>query len=95
MDNTGYKQLWSYIKNTKKMNRLLKDAKTQQLHNTVKIKSDMNIPCDHKESMMFDLDNDNTNWKYAELLELWPIYSFYPFDSIGPVTSTRIPPGHT
>ena len=52
------------------MNRLLKAFKANQIRNTVKIKFGINIPCDHKEAMMFDADNGDTNWKNAELLEL-------------------------
>ena len=56
------------MKNTNKMNRLLKDAKAKQQSNTDNIDFGVNIPSDHKEAMMFDADNVNTNWNYSELL---------------------------
>ena len=62
------KQLRQYVKNTKNMICLLKAAKAKQLHNTVKIKSGIKIPRDHKEAMIFDTDNGKTNWKDDELL---------------------------
>ena len=61
----------------------------------VKIKFGVNIPRYHKEAMMFDANNGNTDWKDSELLELKQIYNFNPFDSLGPVNNSRIPPGHT
>ena len=76
------------------MNRLLKYAKAKQRCNTVKIKFGIKITRDQKEAMMFDTDNGNTNWKDADILELNQIYKFDPFDSLGPATSGRIPPGH-
>ena len=95
MDKTGWKNIFCHVNNTNKMNRLLKAARSKQLRTTVKIKSGMNIPRDHKDAMLFYANNDNTNWKYAELLKLKQIYNFDPFNSIGPVTSAPIPPGHT
>ena len=70
LDNPEWKQLRCYVKNTKKMNRLLKAAKDKQHRNTVNIKFGMHIPHDHKEAMMCDVNNVNTNWKGANLLEL-------------------------
>ena len=77
------------------MNRLLKAANSKQHWNTVKTKFGMNIPCDHKEAMIFYADNVSTNWKDDELLEIKQIYNFSPFYYIGPVTNARIPPSHT
>ena len=77
--NTGWKQPHRYVKNTKNMNRLLKAHKTLKWRNTVNIKFGVKIPCDHKEEIMFDADNRNTNWKGAEILELKEIYNFDPF----------------
>ena len=70
LDKSGWKNFCISIKNIKKMNRLLGSFKAKQIRNTVKIKFGINIPCDHKEAMMFDADNGDTNWKNAELLEL-------------------------
>ena len=95
LDDPGWKKLFRYVKNTKNMKCLLKDAKDKQCRNTFKIKFGMNIPCDHKETMVFDTDNGNTNFKDANILELKQIYNFYPFNSLGPTTSACIPPGHT
>ena len=64
----GWKHLRLYVKNTKNINLLLKSAKDKKLRNTVKIKFGVNIPCDYKEEMMFGADNENTNWKDADLL---------------------------
>ena len=70
IEKPRWKQFRHYVKNTKKMNRLLKAAKDKQWRNTVKIKFGLKIPRDHKEAMIFDADNVNTNWKGSELLEL-------------------------
>ena len=93
-DNPGWNQRHCYAKNTKNTRRLLKSSKAKKRRNTVKIKSGMNISRDHKESIIFDDDNGNTNWKDAELLELKQIYNFNPFNSLWPVTSACILPGH-
>ena len=77
------------------MNCLLKAAKAKQKMNTVKINFEMNIPHENEETMMFDSDNGNKNWKDAELLELKQIYNFNTFEYLGPVNEARIPPGHT
>lgn len=95
IDNTGWKQLPHYVKNTKNMNLLLKASKAKQRSNTVKIKFGMNIPRDHNEVMMFYSNNGNTNWKENELLEINQIYNFEPFDYLSPATSNCIPHGHT
>ena len=70
-------------------------SKSKHLHSTVKIEFGMRIPCEHKELVMFLYDNSNTNWKDAKLFVLKQIYNFDPFGSLIPVTSARIPPGHT
>ena len=44
--NPRWKHLRRYVKNTKKINLLLKDAKAKQLRNTLKIKFGMNITRD-------------------------------------------------
>ena len=62
------KQIRCYTKNTKKMNRLLKAAKTKNQRNAVNIKFGTKITCEHKEAMVFDADNGKTNWKDDELL---------------------------
>ena len=45
--------------------------------------------------MLFGADNGNTNWKDDEILELTQIYNFGPFESLGLVNKSHIPPGHT
>ena len=95
LDKPRWKQLCCYVKNTKKIKRLLKASKDKQLRKTVKIKFSMKIPHYHKEAIMFDSDNDNTNWKDADLLKIKHIYNFDPFDSLRPITIARIIPGHT
>ena len=77
------------------MNRLLKASKAKYQRNKVKINFGVKIPRDHKEAMVFDSDNVNTNWKDSELLEMKQIYNFGPFESLGTVIKARIPPGHT
>ena len=94
LKNPVWKQLLRYVKNIKKMKHLLKYAKAKQCQNTVKIKFGMNITRGHKELKIFDADNGNTNWKDADLLKIKKIYNFDPFNSIGPATGARIPPGH-
>ena len=66
--NTGWKLLHRFMKNNKKMNRLFKAAKAKHQNNTLRIKFVMDIPCDHKEVIIFDADNGNTNWKDTEIL---------------------------
>ena len=95
LDTSGWKQLCCYVKNTNNINRLLKSSEGKQHRNTLNIKFGMDIPCDHKESMIFDANNVNTNWKDSELLELKQIYNFDPFDYLGPVNSARITTSHT
>ena len=77
------------------MNRLLKAVKANRRSNIVKIKFGAKITRDHKEAIMFDHDNGNTNWKDADILELKKIYNFDNFESLGTVNKACIPPGHT
>ena len=49
LDYPGQKQLLWQVKNNKKMNRLLKDAKSKQLRNTARINFSMDITCYCKE----------------------------------------------
>ena len=95
IDKPGRKQPPWYVNNTKKMKRLLKADKANQLSNTANIKFGVKIPREHKEAMMFDSDNGNTNCKDAEILELKKIYNFYPFESLGTVSKACIPLGNT
>ena len=95
MDKPGWKQLCCYVKNNKKMNQLIKDAKDNHHINIVKIKFWMKIPRDHKQAMLFDADNGNINWEGFDILEIKQIYKFDPFNSLGPVNSACIPSGHT
>ena len=95
INKPGWKQLQLYVKKTKNMNRLLNTSKTNQRRNTVKIKFGMKIYLDHKNAMMFDADNLNTNWKDSELLEQKKIYNFNPFESLVTVNKSHILPGHT
>ena len=76
------------------MKLLIKASKSNHISNTVNIKFGVKTPCDHKEAMMFDAENGNTNWEDADLLELKQIYNFDPFDSLGPVNSACIPLVH-
>ena len=64
----GWKQICRSAKDTNKMNCLLKSAKAKQRRNALNIKFGMNIPQYHKEVMMFDSGNGNTNKKDDELL---------------------------
>ena len=70
MNDHGRNQLRLYVNNNKKMNLLLKADKDRKTRNKVRIKFVMNIPCNNKEVMMFDVNNGNTNWKDDDLLEL-------------------------
>ena len=70
MDKPWWKKLPRYIQSTKKTNRLLKDAKTNQRRNKLHIKFGMNISRDHNEKIMFYAYNGNTNFKDADILEL-------------------------
>ena len=61
LDKPVWKQLCFYANNAKKINCLLKDTKAKQTSNTVNIEFVTHIPSDHKEMMMFDEENGNTN----------------------------------
>ena len=63
LDNPVWKQVFRYIKNTRKINCLLKCPKANQYRNTAKIKLGMNIARDSKEVLIFYSDNGKTNWK--------------------------------
>ena len=76
------------------MNLLLKADKDKKNRNTARIKFVINIPCNNKEVMMFDVKNGNTNWKDSDLLELKQIYNFNPFGYLGSVNSAPMPPRH-
>ena len=52
-----WKQLCRYVKNTKKMNWLLKAVKAKRQKNTVTIKFWVKIPRDYKEAIMFYSDH--------------------------------------
>ena len=95
LDKPGWRHLCCYINDTNKTNRLLKAVKAKQRWNIVKTTFGMEIPREHKESMVFDDDNRNTDRKESEILKLKQIYKFDSFDCLGTVTSPRIPPGHT
>ena len=95
VDKPGWKQLRRYVNNTNNMNHLLKASKAKQQRNIFEIKFGMKIPCDHREAIMFDADNGNTNWKGTEILVLKIIYNFDPFESLGPVKKSCIPTDHT
>ena len=76
------------------MNLLLKADKDKKNRNTARIKFVINIPCNNKEVMMFDVKNGNTNRKDSDLLEIKQIYNLNPFDYLGSVNSAPISPRH-
>ena len=45
----------------------------------MKIKFGMKIPIDHNKAIMFDADNEKTNCKDSDVLELNKIYNFNTF----------------
>ena len=70
LNNPGWKKPRCYVNDTKKMNLLLKADKSKHIRNTVRFKFLMKTSRNHKEVMIFDAKNGNTNWKYADLLEI-------------------------
>ena len=70
LNNPGCKKPRCYVNNTKKMNLILKADKYNKSRNTVRIKFLMKTSHNHNDVMIFDAKNGNTNWKYADLLEI-------------------------
>ena len=60
LNNPGGNQLRLYVNNNSNMKLLLEAHKDKKIRNTARIKFVMNIPCNNKEVMMFDVKNGNT-----------------------------------
>ena len=77
LDVAGWKRFQRYVKNKKKLNRMVKQVQLYTLRTATRIK--FKIPRDHAEAMAFDKANGNSLWADAEKLELDQLYEYKSF----------------
>jgi len=89
LDVSGWKRFRRYVKNKKKLNRMVKQVQLYTLRTATRIKFGIKIPRDHAEAMAFDKANGNSLWADAEKLELDQLYEYKTFRTRGRNGSMR------
>ena len=91
LDVPGWKRFWCYVKNKKKLNRMVKQVQLYTLRTATRIKYRIKIPRDHTEATAFDKANGNSLWADAEKLELDQLllYEYKTFRTRGQNGSMR------
>ena len=89
----GWKRCKSYVKNPKKLARMINQAKLK-VHRTRPVyKYGFQVPRNHDEALRIDEKFGNTNWQDAEKLEILQLFEYDSFENKG--RGAPIPEGFT
>ena len=89
----GWKRFRKYAKSKKKLSRLLRQVRLHTAKTAIRIKFGVRIPRTYEEAVEFDRMNGNTLWQDAVTKEMFQIYEYKTFKSLG--KGTKRPPGYT
>ena len=70
LDTDGWKSLKCIARCSKKLNRLIKQAKLKSYRTTQKYMYGFQVPRNYDEVVAFDKQNSNTKWQDATRLEM-------------------------
>ena len=80
-----------YAKNSKKLVRMINQAKLKSYRETPVYMYGVKVPRNHEQAMQFDLENGNTLWQEAEKTEIDQLFEYECFDDKGHKSTARIP----
>ena len=78
----GWKRLRYYVKNEKKMKRMMKQVRINSMRNGPRIKFGVRVPKDYDEAKAFDRLNENNLWDEATSKEMGQVYEYESFKSL-------------
>ena len=83
LNTPGWKRFKTNIKNTKKLIRVMKQARLKSYNNTVVYQYGFKVPKTPEQAIQFDLENGNTLWQDAMKLEMEMMKEYQVFESKG------------
>ena len=92
LDTPGWKRCKPYVKNSKRLARMIHQAKLKNLWNKPVYKFGYQVPRNHAEAVFIDEKNGNTKWQDAEKLEISQLREYDTFKDLG--KGAPIPQGY-
>ena len=83
LDKPGWKRFRAVVKNQKKMERMINQARLKSVRRSPKYKFGFQVPRDYKEALIFDQRNGNNNWRQATDLEIQQLFDYDTFKDFG------------
>jgi hypothetical protein len=93
LDTLGWKNCKPYVKNKKKLARMIHQARLKSNRTRPVYKYGTQVPRSHDEAVKIDEKHGNAEWQDAEKLEIEQLFEYDTFNDIGKDTDT--PEGHT
>ena len=93
LDTAGWKDCKRYVKNPKKLARMINQAKLKNARTRPVYKYGFQVPRNHAEAVKIDEKFRNTKWVDAEQLKIKQLMEYEAFKDLGP--DAAIPEGHT
>ena len=96
LDTPGWKECRRYVKNPKKLSRMINQARLKCNRTRPVYKYGFQIPRNHEEATKIDEKYGNTKWQDAEKLEIKQLFEYEAFEDKGlgadlPIGYTKIP----
>ena len=92
LDVPGWKRFKSYVRNQKKVNRMLKQARLNSRRTSPKFKFGVEVARNWNDAERLDKENKNTLWKEARDTELAQLNDYNTFENKG--KGTKLPHGY-
>ena len=92
LDEPGWRRCKNYVKNNKKLARMIHQARLKCNRNAPRYKYGVQVPRSHDEAVRIDRKNGNTHWQDAEKLEVAQLKEYEVFRSQGP--GGKLPEGY-
>ena len=92
LDEPGWRRCRNYVKNDKKLARMIHQAKLKCNRNAPRYKYGVQVPRTHEEAVRLDERNGNTYWQDAEKLEIAQLDEYQVFHNLG--RKAQLPEGY-
>jgi hypothetical protein len=79
----GFRRCRKYTKNTKKLARMINQARLKSFRNKPVYQYGYQVPRNHEEAVFIDVRMGNTRWQDAEKLELKQLFDYDTFKDLG------------
>ena len=93
LDTPGWKDCKRYVKNEKKLARMINQARLKVNRTKPVYKYGYQIPRNHNEAVKIDKKYGNTKWQDAEKLEIKQLFEYEAFEDLG--KDAPVPKGYT